>query len=85
MTHHAHIAVIGGGIVGASVLYHLGQLGRRDCILLEKNELTAGATWHAAGNTPSAAGSLLMSRFQAYSIDLYAHLEEQTGQPTGTR
>lgn len=50
MTHHAHIAVIGGGIVGASVLYHLGQLGRRDCILLEKNELTAGATWHAAGS-----------------------------------
>ena len=70
MTHHAQVAVIGGGIVGASVLYHLAKLGWTDCVLIEKNELTSGSTWHAAGNTPSASGSRLISRFEAYSIDL---------------
>ena len=83
MTHHAQIVVIGGGIVGASVLYHLAKLGCTDCVLIEKNELTAGVTWHAAGNTPSASGSLLISRFQASAIDLYGRLEEETGQATG--
>ena len=49
----ARVVIIGGGAVGASCLYHLAKAGWRDCVLLEKNELTAGSTWHAAGNVPT--------------------------------
>ena len=70
----ARVVVIGGGAVGASVLYHLALKGWTDCVLLERNELTSGSTWHAAGNCPNAAGSWSILRLQHYSTELYAHL-----------
>ncbi|MGA1020725.1 MAG: FAD-dependent oxidoreductase, partial [Candidatus Puniceispirillales bacterium] len=56
----ARVVVIGGGSVGCSVLYHLAKMGWTDCLLLEKNELTSGSTWHAAGNCPNFVGSWTM-------------------------
>lgn len=83
MQSHARLVVIGGGIAGCSLLYHLAKLGWRGLVLLERNELTAGSTWHAAGNTPHFETSLNMSRIQKYSTELYRRLESETGQPTG--
>jgi dimethylglycine dehydrogenase len=70
----ARVVVIGGGAVGASVLYHLGELGWTDCVLLEKNELTSGSTWHAAGNCPNYVGSWTIMKIQSYSTELYRKL-----------
>ena len=70
----ARVVVIGGGAVGASVLYHLAELGWTDCVLLEKNELTSGSTWHAAGNCPNFVGSWTMMKMQSYSNRLYREL-----------
>ena len=53
MEKHAKVVVIGGGVVGCSILYHLSKFGLKDCILLERNELTSGSSWHAAGNAVS--------------------------------
>ena len=58
------LVIIGGGVVGVSALYHLAKMGWRDCILLEKNELTAGSTWHAAGNCPSFSTSWSIMNIQ---------------------
>ena len=71
---HARVVVIGGGAVGCSVLYHLGQMGWSDCLLLEKNELTAGSTWHAAGNCPNFSGSWAVMALQRASTALYKDL-----------
>ncbi|MBT6122748.1 MAG: FAD-binding oxidoreductase, partial [Candidatus Puniceispirillum sp.] len=70
----ARVVVIGGGSVGASVLYHLAKLGWTDVVLLEKNELTSGSTWHAAGNCPNFVGSWTMMKIQSYSTSLYREL-----------
>jgi len=70
----ARVVVIGGGAVGCSVLYHLAQMGWTDCVLLEKNELTSGSTWHAAGNCPNFVGSWTMMKIQSYSTKLYRDL-----------
>jgi dimethylglycine dehydrogenase len=67
----ARVVIIGGGAVGASVLYHLGLAGWTDCVLLEKNELTAGSTWHAAGNVPTFSTSWAVMNMQRYSTELY--------------
>ncbi|MFI4989204.1 MAG: NAD(P)/FAD-dependent oxidoreductase, partial [Alphaproteobacteria bacterium] len=80
---HARVVVIGGGIVGCSVLYHLTRLGWSDVVLVEKGELTQGSTWHAAGNTPHFSTSLAFSRIHMESIELYQRLEAETGQATG--
>lgn len=80
----ARIVIIGGGVIGASVAYHLTKLGEADVVLIERHKLTSGTTWHAAGLITSAGAvdetSLFMSR---YSRDLYARLEEETGHSTG--
>ena len=68
------IVIIGGGVIGASVAYHLGKFGWNDCILLEKNELTAGSTWHAAGNVPTFSTSWSIMNMQRYSTELYSCL-----------
>ena len=70
----ARVVIIGGGVVGASCLYHLAQAGWSDCVLLERNELTAGSTWHAAGNVPTFSSSWSIMNMQRYSAELYRGL-----------
>ncbi len=70
----ARVVIIGGGAVGASCLYHLAKAGWTDCLLLEKNELTAGSTWHAAGNVPTFSASWSIMNMQRYSAGLYRGL-----------
>lgn len=77
----ARVVIIGGGVVGASTLYHLGLKGWTDCVLLEKNELTAGSTWHAAGNVPTFSTSWAIMNMQRYSTELYARLGEEVDYP----
>ncbi len=75
------IVIIGGGVIGASVAYHLGKFGWNDCILLEKNELTAGSTWHAAGNVPTFSTSWSIMNMQRYSTELYSCLGKEVDYP----
>ncbi|MEM9395334.1 MAG: FAD-dependent oxidoreductase [Pseudomonadota bacterium] len=77
----ARVVIIGGGAVGASCLYHLAKAGWTDCLLLEKNELTAGSTWHAAGNVPTFSPSWTIMNMQRYSTDLYRGLAEAVDYP----
>ena len=77
----ARVVVIGGGVVGTSTLFHLAKAGWTDCVLLEKNELTAGSTWHAAGNVPNFAGSWAVMNMQRYSASLYRTLGEDVDYP----
>ncbi|GMB80580.1 FAD-dependent oxidoreductase [Shinella zoogloeoides] len=78
---HARVVIIGGGAVGASALYHLAKAGWTDCVLLEKNELTAGSTWHAAGNVPTFSSSWSIMNMQRYSAALYRELGELVDYP----
>ncbi len=75
------MVIIGGGVVGASCLYHLCLAGVRDCLLIEKNELTSGSTWHAAGNVPTYANSWLGMRAGNYAWQLYRNLSEAADSP----
>jgi dimethylglycine dehydrogenase len=83
MQSTARAVVIGGGIVGTSVLYHLAHAGWTDAVLVERAELAAGSTWHAAGNTPHFNTSLNLSRMHLASTALYQRLEAETGQAVG--
>ncbi|MDQ6437901.1 FAD-dependent oxidoreductase [Mesorhizobium sp. LHD-90] len=78
---HARVVIIGGGAVGVSSLYHLAKAGWTDCVLLEKNELTSGSTWHAAGNVPTFSSSWSLMNMQRYSATLYRGLAEEVGYP----
>jgi len=80
MKSHAKIVIVGGGIMGASLAYHLAREGCTDTLLLEKQELTSGSTWHAAGQCPSITGSYNLAKIHAYSNRLYPRLQELTGQ-----
>jgi len=77
----ARVVIIGGGAVGTSSLYHLAKAGWTDCVLLEKNELTAGSTWHAAGNVPTFSTSWSLMNMQRYSTELYRGLGAAVGYP----
>jgi dimethylglycine dehydrogenase len=77
----ARVVIIGGGAVGASALYHLAKAGWSDCVLLEKNELTAGSTWHAAGNVPTFSTSWALMNMQRYSTELYRSLGKAVDYP----
>ncbi|MEO1577200.1 MAG: FAD-dependent oxidoreductase [Pseudomonadota bacterium] len=77
----ARVVIIGGGAVGASSLYHLALAGWTDCVLLERNELTAGSTWHAAGNVPTFSTSWAVMNMQRYSTELYRELGERVDYP----
>ncbi|MEO1115905.1 MAG: FAD-binding oxidoreductase, partial [Pseudomonadota bacterium] len=77
----ARVVIIGGGVVGVSTLYHLAKGGWSDCVLLEKNELTAGSTWHAAGNCPTFSASFGIMNIQRYSLELYRGLAEEVDYP----
>jgi dimethylglycine dehydrogenase len=85
MKSQARVVVLGGGIFGVSVLYHLAREGWRDVVLVEKGELTSGTTWHAAGNVPQFVGDLNLARIHHYGTELYSRLEAETGQQTGWR
>ena len=77
----ARVVIIGGGAVGVSGLYHLCKAGWTDCVLLEKNELTAGSTWHAAGNVPTFSSSWSIMNMQRYSAGLYRGLGAEVDYP----
>jgi sarcosine dehydrogenase len=81
----AQIVVIGGGVGGCSIAYHLADLGWKDVVLLEKHELTAGSTWHSAGLVGQLRSDANLTRMMSYSTDLYRRLKEETGQDTGWR
>ncbi len=83
MKTHAQAVVIGGGVVGCSILYHLAKAGWTDVVLLERDELTSGSTWHAAANIHGLHDSTNISRLQHYTMNLYKELEEETGQSCG--
>ncbi|MEM7470229.1 MAG: FAD-dependent oxidoreductase [Pseudomonadota bacterium] len=83
MKTHAQAVVIGGGVIGCSILYHLTKLGWTDVILLERDELTSGSTWHAAANIHGLHDVSNITRIQNYTMDLYNRLEEVTGQSCG--
>jgi len=80
---HAQAVIVGGGIVGTSVAYHLSKLGWRDVVLLEQGALSGGTTWHAAGLVGQLRSSSNLTRLIRYSADLYSRLEAETGQATG--
>jgi dimethylglycine dehydrogenase len=83
MKASARAVVIGGGVVGASTLYHLAKIGWNDVMLIEKSELTSGSTWHAAGGMHTFNGEANISRLQKYTIDLYREIEALSGQSCG--
>ncbi len=83
MKSEAQVVVIGGGLVGCSILYHLTGLGWRDVMLLERDELTSGSTWHAAAGTHGLHDNDNVSRMQYYTMNLYRQLEKETGQSCG--
>ncbi|MDA0332942.1 MAG: FAD-dependent oxidoreductase [Proteobacteria bacterium] len=80
---HAKVVVIGGGVVGCSILFHLAKFGWKDVVLLERDELTSGSSWHAAGQIHTISSDPNISRLQSYTIDLYKEIEEISGQSVG--
>ena len=82
---NAQIVIIGGGIVGCSVAYHLAKLGTQDVVILERGQLTCGSTFHAAGLVGQLRSSANITQLLKYSVELYDRLEEETGQATGWR
>ena len=83
MQSHAQAVVIGGGVVGCSVLYHLTKAGWTDVVLLERSELTSGSTWHAAGGMHTINGDPNVAKLQQYTIELYSEIEELSEQSIG--
>ncbi|MGB8328091.1 MAG: FAD-dependent oxidoreductase [Steroidobacteraceae bacterium] len=83
MRTHVQVAVIGGGVVGASVLYHLTKAGWKDILLIERGELTCGSTWHAAGGMHTVNGDPNVAKLQQYTINLYKEIEQISGQSCG--
>jgi dimethylglycine dehydrogenase len=83
MKSHAKVVVIGGGVVGASVLYHLTKAGWKDVLLIERAELTSGSTWHAAGGMHTVNGDPNVAKLQQYTIELYQEIERISGQSCG--
>jgi dimethylglycine dehydrogenase len=83
MKSHARVVVIGGGVVGCSVLYHLTKFGWTDVVLVERAELTSGSTWHAAGGMHTINGDPNVAKLQKYTVELYKEIEEYSGQDIG--
>ena len=83
MKSHARVVVIGGGVVGCSVLFHLTKMGWKDVVLCERKQLTAGSSWHAAGGFHALNSDPNVSRLQAYTIKLYREIEKLSDQDIG--
>src|SRR5215208_505872 len=84
LPQRARVVVVGGGIIGCSVAYHLAHMGGKDVAVLERNRITTGTTWHAAGLMVTfGSTSEVSTEMRKYSCDLYARLEAETGQSTG--
>ena len=83
MKSHYQVVVIGGGVVGASVIYHLAKYGWKDVCIIERNVLTAGSSWHAAGGVHALNADPSMAALQAYTIDLLSTIEQESGQSIG--
>ena len=83
MKSHTKVVVIGGGVVGCSVLYHLSKFGWTDAVLLERSELTSGSTWHAAGGMHTINGDPNVAKLQKYTVELYKEIEQSSGQDIG--
>ncbi|MDA1238406.1 MAG: FAD-dependent oxidoreductase, partial [Proteobacteria bacterium] len=83
MKTHTQVVVIGGGLIGCSILYHLTKLGWSDVMLLERSELTSGSTWHAAAGIHGLHDNSNITRIQNYTMNLYKELEAETGQGCG--
>ena len=83
METHAKAVIIGGGVVGCSILFHLAKFGWKDVVLLERNELTSGSSWHAAGQIHTISSDPNISRLQGYTINLYKEIEETSGHSIG--
>ena len=83
MKSHYRVVVIGGGVVGASVLYHLAKFGWSDVCLIERSVLTAGSSWHAAGGFHALNADPNIAALQAYTIDLLGEIEKESGQSVG--
>ena len=83
METHAKVVIIGGGVVGCSIPFHLAKFGLKDCILLERSELTSGSSWHAAGNVHVISSDPNISRLMAYTINLYKEIEKTSGHSVG--
>ena len=81
----AQVVIVGGGIVGSSIAYHLTLRGLTDVVLLERKQLTSGTTWHAAGLVGQLRATHNLTRLAQYTTGLYASLERETGQATGFR
>ncbi|MGA0952808.1 MAG: FAD-dependent oxidoreductase, partial [Candidatus Puniceispirillaceae bacterium] len=80
---HAKVVVIGGGVVGCSILFHLAKFGWKDVVLLERDELTSGSSWHAAGQIHTISSDPNISRLQSYTINLYKEIEATSGHSVG--
>ena len=80
---HAKVVIIGGGVVGCSILFHLAKFGWKDVVLLERDELTSGSSWHAAGQIHTISSDPNISRLQGYTINLYKEIEETSGHSVG--
>ena len=83
METHAQVVIIGGGVVGCSILFHLAKFGWKDGVLLERNELTSGSSWHAAGQIHTISSDPNISRLQGYTINLYKEIEATSGHSVG--
>ena len=83
MQSHAKVVIIGGGVVGCSILFHLAKFGWKDVVLLERSELTSGSSWHAAGQIHTISSDPNISRLQGYTINLYKEIEQTSGQSVG--
>jgi dimethylglycine dehydrogenase len=83
METHAKVVIVGGGVVGCSILFHLAKFGWKDVILLERSELTSGSSWHAAGQIHTISSDPNISRLQGYTINLYKEIEATSGHSVG--
>src|SRR6195256_6771079 len=83
MKSHAQVVIIGGGVIGCSVLYHLTKLGWKDVVLCERKELTAGSSWHAAGGFHALNSDPNVARLQAYTVQLYKEIQALSGKNGG--